>query len=146
MEFLKKFFLLCLILTLILPSQLLAQNDIDEYIAKGDAKRAAKKKVSTTCWYGAGLTVVGVGIAMIWKIPSPDPAVFMGKSPQYVKAYTEQYKKRVKDLRITYSMRGCFFTVILGGIILIAPLFNSCLESTYNCVSPDPSSSCAGPN
>ncbi|MBN1694395.1 hypothetical protein JW879_03230 [candidate division WOR-3 bacterium] len=139
MKFLKTFSLLYITLTLILLIQLLSQDQPPDFGAMNDATKDANKKVCKACWFGTGLTIVGAGIAFIWSAPSPDPAVFVGKPPEYVEAYTYHYKRTAKNTRIVYSMSGCIFSVVLvGGAILIPIAF----ETTYDCISPDPSSSC----
>ena len=143
MNFLKTFFLLFLVLNLTPPIQLLAQDEsADLAAAILDAEKAANEEVSYACWFGAGLTIVGFGIASIWEPSSPNPAVFVGKSPQYVENYTHHYKRTAKRLRQTYSGVGCILNVtFVGAVILTSKL----PESPVDCMV-DPSSACAGPN
>jgi hypothetical protein len=135
MNFLKVCFMLSLILTLNLPTQLLAAEELDRYMAKSEAERAANNDVNKACWFGAGITVVGTGIAMIWPSSSPNPAAFAGRSPVYIRTYTNAYNSRVRRTQTLYSCLGCSFTLTMAGCALLAMEVNEdCNEScaTYN--------------
>ncbi len=145
MLFLKKFFVIYLVLILFIPIQLLADYESDIGMGKMKGKRDAMKDVNKICWLGAGATIIGFGVAMIWRSSEPDPAEFVGKSPEYVKAYTESYNSRVKREQIIYGSLGCAATLL--GIAMLAIVndilndvdsdcvnlkgcFDSCFEST----------------
>ena len=119
MKFLKFCFILFLTLTLIVPTQLLAGEELDQYMAKSVAERAASRDVNKACWLGAGMTLVGTGIAMMWHSSSPDPAAFAGRSPEYIRAYTDSYKSRVKRIQTVYSCIGCASTLTIAGCALL---------------------------
>lgn len=120
MKFLKIFFILYLASTLILPTQLLAAEELDKYMAKNEAEKDANRDVNKNCWFGAGMTVVGTGIAMMWHSSSPDPAVFTGRSPEYIRAYTDAYKSRARRIQTMYSCLGCATTLTIAGCALLA--------------------------
>lgn len=120
MKFLKGCFVLFLILTLILPAQLLAAEELDKYMVKSSAEKAADRDVNKACWLGAGMTVVGAGIAMIWHSSSPEPSEFAGRSPEYIRAYTDAYRSRVRSRQAMYSCIGCGFTLTMAGCALAA--------------------------
>ncbi len=135
MKFLKVFFILSLVLTLILSMQLLAAEELDRYMAKSEAERAANNDVNKACWFGAGMTVIGTGVAMIWTSSSPDPAAFAGRSPVYIRTYTDTYRSTVRRTQTMYSCIGCGLTLTMAGCALLAMEINEdCNEScaTYN--------------
>jgi len=135
MKFLKVCVILSLTLFLVLPTRLLAAEELDRYMAKSEAEKTANNDVNRACWFGAGMTVIGTGVAMIWQSSSPDPAAFAGRSPVYVRTYTDAYRSRVRRVQTMYSCIGCGFTLTVGGCALLTMEVNeSCNEScaTYN--------------
>ena len=141
MLFLKRFFVIYFVLIFSMPVQLLAYDEFEMDMGKMKGARDAMGDVNKICWLGAGATIIGFGVAMIWKSSEPDPAEFVGKSPEYVKAYTESYNSRVKKEQIIYSSLGCAGTVltitmlvlvsdVLDGINTNCINLNSCFEST----------------
>jgi hypothetical protein len=137
MKFLKICLFIYLAVSLILPVQLLADEELYQNTAKREAERDADADVNEACWIGAGMTLIGAGIALMWQSSSPDPAVFAGKSPEYIRAYTEAYGSRVKRTQTVYSCIGCAFGSALGcGIMLLVEL-----ELISDCGSSSSSSS-----
>ena len=135
MKFLKACFILLLMLILIIPAQLIAAEELDQYMAKSEAEGTANNDVNKACWFGAGMTIIGTGVAMIWHSSSPDPAVFAGRSPVYIRTYTDTYRSTVKRTQTMYSCIGCGFTLTMAGCALLAMEVNEdCNEScaTYN--------------
>ena len=132
MRFLKISFIFFLTLTLVLPTQLLATEEIDQYMAKSEAEKAANREVSRACWFGAGMTVIGTGIALMWHSSSPDPAAFAGRPPEYIRAYTDAYKSRVRRIQTMYSCIGCGATLTMAGCALLAIEINQGCEDWTN--------------
>lgn len=148
MRFLKILFLTYLFLALIVPYQSFADG-LDMQMAKSRAERAANNDVSKACWFGAGLTIIGAGIAMMWPSSSPDPAEFTGKSPEYIRMYTDAYKSRAKRIQTMYSYMGCGFTLTMAACAISAIRINegcndwtdeNCFPSCYS--SSEDESSC----
>jgi hypothetical protein len=141
MKFLKICLLIYLALSLILPVQLRAGEGLYQNTAKIEAERAADADVNEACWIGAGMTLIGVGIALMWQSSYPDPAAFVGKSPEYIRAYTDAYKSRVQKTQTLYSCIGCAFGFTIGcGIMLLVEL-NLAVSGCGN--SSSSSSSCS---
>jgi hypothetical protein len=120
MKFLKICLLIYLILSLTLPVQLLGDEGQSQNTAKIEAERDANADVNKACWIGAGMTLIGVGIAMMWQSSSPDPGVFAGKSPEYIRAYTDAYGSRVQRIQSLYSLIGCGISSAVSCIFTIA--------------------------
>jgi hypothetical protein len=151
MRFLKILFLTYLVLALIVPYQTFA-DELDTQMARSRAERAANNDVSKACWFGAGLTIIGAGIAMMWPSSSPDPAEFTGKSPEYIRTYTDAYKSRAKKIQTMYSYMGCGVTLTMAACAISAIRINegcndwtdeNCFPSCYSsseeesCISND---------
>jgi hypothetical protein len=138
MKKLKILSIVCLLFNLILSIQLQAQETDDNYMAKANAERAANRDVSKACWFGAGMTIVGSGVALMWHSSSPDPAAFVGKSPEYIRIYSDAYSSRVKKIQTFYSCLGCGTTLTMAGCaILMIELNQGCQDwSDENCL-PD---------
>lgn len=130
----KKHFFVYLLLSLFISVQLLAGEEPDLNMGKKEGGRAAIKDVNKICWVGAGLTMIGVGAAMIWRTSEPDPAEFVGKSPEYVKSYTESYNSRVKRERLIFSSLGCSLTLFSIGLVALAN--ESCDAFDWGCLDP----------
>jgi len=123
MKNLKVFSIVCL--SLILSIQLQAEDLQVDYMAKANAERAANRDVSKACWFGAGMTIIGGGAALIWHSSSPDPLAFAGKSPEYIRAYSDAYSSRVKKIQSIYSCLGCATTLTMTGCALLMIELNS---------------------
>jgi hypothetical protein len=135
MLFFKRFFVWYLVLILSVPLQLLAYDESEMDMGKMKGARDAMEDVNKVCWLGAGATIIGFGVAMIWRSSEPDPAEFVGKSPEYVKAYTEAYNSRVKKEQIIYSSLGCAGTVLtVTMLVLVSDVLG---ELEENCINLD---------
>ena len=135
MLFLKRFFLFYLVLTLFLPVKIFAEAATEISRGNLEGKRAAMEDVNKVCWLGAGATILGFGVAMVWSSSDPDPAEFTGKSPEYVRAYTESYNSRVKKEQIIYSSIGCAGTLLVVGMIVL--ISNAASDVESDCVRID---------
>jgi hypothetical protein len=133
MKNLKFFCVVCL--SIILSIQLQALETEDYYMAKANAESAANRDVSKACWFGAGMTIVGSGAALIWHSSSPDPVAFAGKSPEYIRAYSDAYNSRVKKIQSFYSCLGCATTITMASFaVLLIELNQGCQDwSDENC-------------
>ena len=134
MRFLKILFLTYLVLTLILPYKSFADDPdtlSDTLMVKYTAEKEAEKDVNKACWFGVGFgfNIIGPVAAMAMP-PSPDPVQFAGKSPEYIRMYTDAYKSRAKEIQTTYSFMGCATAVAVSACVTIY-LIN---EATNECV------------
>ena len=134
MKFLKICLLIYLSLTLILPVHLLGDEELSLNMAKVEAERDAHSNVNKACWLGAGLTIIGAGVAMIWQSSTPDPSIFTGKSPEYIRAYTDAYKSEVRKIQTVYSFIGCSVSLAASCLLTIA-VINATANASENCLS-----------
>ena len=152
MRFLKILFLTYFVSALLVPYQSFA-DELDIQMAKSRAEQAANNDINKACWFGAGLTIIGAGIAMMWPSSSPDPAEFAGKPPEYIRTYTNAYKSRAKKIQTMYSYMGCGVTLTMAACVISAIRLNdgcqnwtdeNCFPSCYSsseeeesCISSD---------
>lgn len=118
----EKVFSIFLALT-ILAIPLLAQVDQTNLSqARMQAEMDAKRNASAAIYFviGCAGSLLGLLIAQI-STPSPPAMALVGKSPEYVAAYTDVYVRTIKSIRTKYSLYGCGASIVVwGAIILIA--------------------------
>ena len=82
--------------------------------------------VTYACW----LSLLGTGVLLptgyaVFDSPSPPADRFLGKSSDYVDAYTTAYRRQVKRQRIKLSATGCIIGTFLGCVLAqFAPINN----------------------
>lgn len=117
----KKTFSLFLALTILVIPVLAQVDQTDFSKARMQAEIDAKRDANPVVYFIAGCagSLLGLLIAQVLT-PSPPQSALLGKSPEYVAAYTDVYIKKVKSIRTKYSLYGCGASVVLyGGLILI---------------------------
>lgn len=105
----------------ILPVRSTANKRLDLEMAETQGKRAANETFDAfdkCCWFGAGMTVIGLGVSALWNPYSPDPGVFVGRSPEYVKVYTYAYKSTTEKAQKTYSLIGAASAIVIGCVLI----------------------------
>ena len=93
-----------------------AQQNSELFKAVSAAEQDAKAEVNQFEWWGSGCMLVGVIQAS--KVSQPSPERFVGKSPEYVEVYTQVYKAKVKNLRLSAAVPGCL-TMALSPILFV---------------------------
>ena len=88
-----------------MPS-LVNASDFDD--ARMAAERDAKSDVSAWLWLGAGclFNLLGVGAAYVI-VPSPPASRLLGKSNEYIAAYTDMYKDSARGVQVKNALIGC---------------------------------------
>ena len=81
--------------------------------------QAARMNINGTLWLTAGCLSVGtlgLGVLFAYVIESnPSATMLLGKSPEYVAAYTDAYKATGKSIQTGKAWTGC----ILGALIYV---------------------------
>ena len=82
--------------------------------AKAAAEAAAEAKTSKTAWFALGCLggLIAVAAGYVYS-PSPPTGALLGKSPEYVTAYTEAYEKKAKGIQGRTAMYGCVLNLAL---------------------------------
>ncbi|MCD6507660.1 hypothetical protein J7M22_13705 [Candidatus Poribacteria bacterium] len=90
------------------PILALAQQRAEIEEAKAAAEADAKANTNTGLWFVAGCLGgwVGLLVAYIYQ-PSPPASRLLGKSPEYVAAYTDAYKDAAKRIQVKWAWTGC---------------------------------------
>lgn len=120
-------------LSLNFPLQAIAQQNTTAVDAKAAAEYDAEDDVNTTVWLAAGgvLGVVGnlplgaiaIGGAYVYQ-PVPPAERLLGKSAEYVTVYTDTYKARSRNLRLSAAAKGALggaAVFCLLGVVKIKP-------------------------
>ena len=91
-------------------------NDVsksEETNAVADAKRDVKAHINKTLWFTAGCFFPLIGPAYSQQNQKSVPSArILGKSPEYVAYYTDNYKIEMKKQRYNWALVGC----IVGGL------------------------------
>ena len=120
-------------LSLNVPLQTIAQQSATTVDAKSAAEYDAEDAVNTTLWLAAGgvlgvignlpLGAVAVGGAYVYQ-PVPPADRLLGKSAAYVTVYTDTYKAKSRNLRLSAAAKGALggaAVFCLLGVIKIKP-------------------------
>jgi hypothetical protein len=108
---------------LVYPATVLAAEG-EETVAEGTLAGRADGQVNTSSvlWLGAGclFTQLGVAAAYLYT-PNPPALRLLGKSPEYVAAYTDAYGDAAKKVQTSNAWTGCVVTslVYLGSYLLL---------------------------
>jgi|GEM_PF-790883 len=86
---------------------ILAQQD-DMAAGRAAGEQAARASVNGTLWLAAGCLfgVLGLVAAYVYE-PTPPATELLGKSAEYVTAYTEAYKQTAKSIQTNKALAGC---------------------------------------
>lgn len=80
----------------------------DSLLAVAQAQAAAKREVNKLTWFGVGCTVNMGGFAIATLTTSPPPeSRLLGRSPEYVEAFTAAYRVESRRIQMVYAGWGC---------------------------------------
>jgi hypothetical protein len=93
--------------------------------ACADAERQATQDFSASTWFAIGCLAGVTGWLVSIIIDSSAPASpLVGKSPEYVAAYSDCYRQKAKDIRSKNALTGCIVSttviVVTYSVLLIA--------------------------
>lgn len=110
-----------------LASPVLAQ-DVEK--ARAAAEMDAERNVSGGTWFLIGCVGGVTGLIVAYVIDSPpSSSALIGKSPEYVAAYTDVYRERAKSIRTKNTWTGCLTTGVVY-IVYIMLLVSASSTST----------------
>ena len=73
----------------------------------------------TVCLTAYGIYTLSPAIVAMTHSPAPPADRLLGKSPEWVTAYTQAYQKRIKRHRTDASVLGC----VTGGVVFIGAIY-----------------------
>ena len=106
--------ILVALLTFSIPFVALAQQYSVYAEATAAAQRDATANTDSTFWFIIGCfgNVLGL-IYANYAVPSPPASRLVGKSPEYVAAYSDAYKIKAKQIQTGQAVRGCVTNAVL---------------------------------
>jgi hypothetical protein len=103
--------------------------------ARFDAEKDADMDANKFLWLGCGFVTLWMGMAAAYFIvPSPSAERLMGKSADYVFAYTTMYRSKRRSTQTTFATIGCAISGTIATIALLIALENDEVEC---CSGPD---------
>ena len=83
-------------------------------------EQAARASVNGTLWLVVGCFggIVGLVIAYVFE-PSPPATQLLGKSPEYVAAYTVSYKATAKKIQTNKALTGCIVSTVAYVVLVV---------------------------
>ena len=96
------------------PVLLNAQEKVNVQEVCTKAQMDAMSDVNGTLWMGAGFLfgLFGIGAAYLIE-PDPPASRLLGKSPEYVAAYTDCYRDAARDIQVKKATVGCVVGTLL---------------------------------
>lgn len=108
------------VVMVIIPFILNAQETISEEKTKAisQAEVDAENDVKMVLWPGASclFKVFGVGATYLMAL-SPNETRILGKSPEYVRAYTKAYNDKTKSWSMEKRIGCCVIAVVAVGVV-----------------------------
>jgi hypothetical protein len=84
-----------------------------------DAERQAKSDISGGTWFLIGCLIGPIGYLLAMSEPNPPSTNLLGKSPEYVAAYTDCYRRMGKAIKTKNAMTGCIISVAAEVVLLV---------------------------
>ena len=129
------FVCLMIILVLSLPFVSLAQQNTIQQQAMADAEQDVSVDVNGSLWFLGGClgNITVLVIASVFE-PHPPASRLLGKSPEYIAAYTDTYRAKATNLQASRALAGCLTgtaVVCVGYSFLIISAINEASNSSF---------------
>ncbi len=107
-----------LLISLIALPLTLAAQEADPCV---DAKVDAERNTNKLLWMAMGCVFgcLGVGAAYVIEA-SPEAMSLIGKSPEYVAAYTDCYKEKGRSIQTNKALVGCLVGTLASAAVSVA--------------------------
>ena len=107
----NKFYITLIVLLIFSATTYGVESTAQEQVrlqAVADAQRDAQLAVGKTTWQATGCVAgpFGIGIALIYEPRIPTDRL-IGKSPEYVEYYGNEFRRETKGLQVYHSATGC---------------------------------------
>jgi len=106
----------------------------DAQTACADAERQAQSDINGTTWMAIGCLTGLIGYLIAMQEPNPPATHLLGKSPEYVAAYTDCYRKKGKEIKTKNALYGCLAgtaAYVLLWVIVIAAAEEEATDTVY---------------
>ncbi len=91
------------------------ENPSPSESAREAAESDARRDVAWPLWLGCGcLFLYFAPLGALLYTPSAPADRLVGKSPDYVIAYTGAYRSKIRSFQVKYSLIGCFSTAAIA--------------------------------
>jgi hypothetical protein len=91
--------------------------------AMADGERDAQAETNGVAWLAVGCLVGVLGVVIGYVVePSPPPTRLLGKSPDYVMAYTQSYKYAGKQAQGKKALVGCLVGTAAVAVVYVIVL------------------------
>ena len=89
--------------------------------AKAAAEADAESQTNKTAWLALGCLggVIAVVAGYVYA-PSPPVGALLGKSPEYIAAYSDAYAQKAKGIQGRNAMYGCVLNTVLVVALAVA--------------------------
>ena len=88
--------------------------------AIADAKKDAERLINDTIWRVTGCfgSILGIGAAFVYE-PALPASAFIGKTPEYVAYYTDEFRRKTQDLQIYHASTGCVSGAVISFMLWV---------------------------
>ena len=114
----KVFAVLLMVMFISMP--ILAQSGQDDYL-RGKMQGEADVKATNLLWFFGGCFVIGLFLAYTVE-PTVPSAALMGKSPDYIRGYTDGYQAKAKKEQFMKAVYGCITSIVCCCALMFVPV------------------------
>ena len=116
----KHFAAVAVIMSFMLPAVPIMAQQEELMAGRAAGEQAANASVSGTMWLAIGCVggLVGLIVAYAFE-PNPPATQLLGKTPEYVAAYTEAYKETSKKIQVSKAWVGCIASTIASIVLSV---------------------------
>lgn len=130
---------LCLavmIFSLPLLAQVTEARTAEQRQAIAEAEKQAEIDADKWLWFALGFVGNLVTVLIVYVVSfKPPQSALLGKSPEYVAAYTDAYERKLRSIRSNYALYGCCagsaVAVLAYLLFVVAPVVSVVEALTY---------------
>lgn len=129
--------LILALLLICIPFQanLYSQDAQEVQTACLDGERQAQSDINGGTWFIIGCLAGLIGYLIALSEPNPPATQLLGKSPDYVAAYTDCYRRKGKDIKSKKALTGCLIgtlaSAVVWTIVIVAAADESSSSSSF---------------
>ena len=119
----KYFVAIAVIMSLMVFAVPILAQQSDLVAGRMAGEQSARASTNGNLWLAAGCLAGIIGVVIAYVIePNPPATALLGKSPEYVAAYTDGYKMAAKRIQTSKAWTGCLIGAVIsiGAAVLAA--------------------------